>query len=143
MRKILFITLLLCTPLSKLHSQNSDLRLPPIRLKTIIEIAKPRQDCKTGFGFCGFWENLTIARQANAGFGILDGQVSIFFRIEDLNNELRGELENTSTFEVGRDAELNEKICNALQVPAGTQLRPGTYTIFYREPYHVIQCPMQ
>lgn len=142
MKKTLFITLLLIIPLANSYCQETEFRLPPIRLKTIIEIAKPRENCNSGFGFCGFWENLTIARQAPVGFGTSDGKVLIMLRAEELNAELRNELESTSTFEIGRDVELNESISKALNLQPGSQLRPGTYTIFYREPYHIVQCPL-
>lgn len=142
MKKTFFITLLLIIPLASSYCQEPELRLPPIRLKTIVEIAKPRENCNSGFGFCGFWENMTIARQAPVGFGISDGKAVIMIKAEELNDEMRSELESTGTFEIGRDAELNESLCRALSLPPGSQLRPGTYTIFYREPYHIIQCPL-
>lgn len=142
MKKTLFITLLLIIPLADSYCQEPELRLPPIRLKTIIEIAKPRENCNSGFGFCGFWENMTIARQASVGFGIAEGKVVIMFNAQELNEKMRDELERNGTFEIGRDVELKENISKALNLPPGSQLRPGTYTIFYREPYHVVQCPL-
>jgi hypothetical protein len=142
MKKTLFIILLLIIPLANSYCQETEFRLPPIRLKTIIEIAKPRENCNSGFGFCGFWDNMTIARQAPVGFGIAEGKVIILFSTEELNAEMRNELERSSTFEIGRDVELKENISKALNLPPGSQLRPGTYTIFYREPYHVVQCPL-
>lgn len=132
--------------LSLIHnsfSQDLTALKPRVVINTIVYIASPRKNCERGIGLCGHTDVLIELRRAQAGWGRSEGSVYLIFNADELSSSLLDEFETHKSFEVGTDVVLDEKTCQALQLPSQSAIRAGNYPLIYDRSDYLIKIPVQ
>lgn len=140
MKKSLLILLVLLTNITLSSQAQTD---KPIKIKITIsvEIAAPRKECLSGFGFCNL--SATPGRIASTGFNLEGGIITMYFNRSTMGDALENEFRNSKVFPIDASSKLPSNIWTKLGERNERTLKPGNYIIESTPDYFIVNIPIE
>lgn len=140
MKKSLLILLVLLTNITLSSQAQTD---KPIKIKITlsVEIAAPRRDCLSGFGFCNF--SASPGRIASTGFNLENGIITMYFDRSKMGDALENEFRNAKLFPIDASSKLPSTVWLKLGERNERTLKPGNYVIESTPEYFIVNIPIE
>jgi hypothetical protein len=141
-----YIILLICAVTAGIisfASEKNSINLKP-KKEVWIRIGRKENECEYGFGLCLMvaLKSVPDKRDVKVQVTVSQSRLVLEFPLENLSSELENEFTSAGEFPLEDDFELSREVSSQLELPDGSTLARGNYTIYKEADSYLVIIPV-